>query len=144
MHPVAKTVMCMPRRKQQSARLRVPTTLERIVASLLSSHQSTLGRPVQPAQLRTCVGRTSSSWASTASRFSMRTVVEYTSLPWASSSLLRWLATQPSPPQIRKRLAGAQEVPLEVQLEVLLSTPLALSLVITTNGSFELPFTMTG
>lgn len=60
MQPVAKTVQWIPLKKQQSVRFRDPITLERMVVSLLSSHQSTLGLPVQPAALSTCVGLSSS------------------------------------------------------------------------------------
>lgn len=100
-HPVAKTVTCMSSMKQQSARFRVPITLLRMVASLLSSHQSTLGRPVQPAQFRTCVGLTRLSSASTSPRPSMRTVVASTILPLRCRSSYRCPAIQPFPPQIK-------------------------------------------
>jgi hypothetical protein len=50
--------MWMPRCWQTSARVRQPITLALIVSTLWLSHQSTLGRPVTPAALSTCVGLT--------------------------------------------------------------------------------------
>lgn len=105
----------------------MPMTFERSVVSLLSSHQSTLGLPVEPAALRTWVGLISSrslhssapsvgcgacrryygqTHFTTSSRFSMRTVVETTSLPCSSSRLNRWPATHPSPGNRGQTSAG--------------------------------------
>ena len=53
LHPVAMLVRCTPLSWHSSANIRVPITLLRTVSTLLSSHQSTLGRPVLPAQLIT-------------------------------------------------------------------------------------------
>ena len=64
-HPVAKLVMWMPRDSAASSRPSVPMTLTRMTSSLWSSHQSTLGRPVRPAQLTMCVGLTRSISAAT-------------------------------------------------------------------------------
>ncbi|KAI7165353.1 hypothetical protein KC349_g180 [Hortaea werneckii] len=107
LHPVAITVQCILLFSHSSARISVPITFARIVSSLWSSHQSTLGRPVLPAQLMTCVGQISSRTLWTSIWFSMRTPVVWTSLPWEIRSFSRCPPTQPVvPPQMRKRRAG--------------------------------------
>jgi len=85
-----------------SHRLRVPTTLHRTVFSLLSSHQSTFGLPVTPAQLSTWVGLSRSSSSHRDSRFSIRTFERWNVWPFRSSRLQIIPPIQPRWPITRK------------------------------------------
>lgn len=90
-----------PRSRHTSARVRVPTTLARIVSTLCVSHQSTLGRPVTPAALNTCVGLTSAMSDSKEDRFSRRPDPYSNWIPWAVQSLPKSPPIHPVRPYIR-------------------------------------------
>ena len=101
-HPVAKFVQWMPRTSQASKRPRVPITFTRITSSLWSSHQSTLGRPVNPAQFKTWVGLKASISAATCSTFSRRLSAAFARIPFSCSIIRTFCPIQPVfPPNTR-------------------------------------------
>mmetsp|Transcript_35567 Transcript_35567/g.49379 ORF Transcript_35567/g.49379 Transcript_35567/m.49379 type:complete len:206 (-) Transcript_35567:1823-2440(-) len=91
----------MPRISQESQRMRVPTTLVRIVSRGCVSHQSTLGRPVTPAALSTWLGLNRSNSASTADLFCRRQLAYSQMAPSSLSSCPNRPPIQPVRPNTR-------------------------------------------